>query len=56
MLLNYIERTYLADGFSDTEEGRRIISKMAMARLSQDPKDEKKVMEYGFDAIFQKDP
>ena len=55
MLLDYIERTYLADGFADSEEGRRIISKMNMAKHSHEPKDEKKVMEYGFDAIFQKE-
>jgi hypothetical protein len=55
MLLDYIERTYLADGFADSEEGRRIISKMTKAKIGHDPKDEKKVMEYGFDAIFQKD-
>ena len=55
MLLDYIERTYLADGFADSEEGRRIISKMAKAKIGHEPKDEKKVMEYGFDAIFQKD-
>jgi hypothetical protein len=56
ILLDYIERTYLADGFADSEEGRRIISKMGKAKIvSHDTKDEKRVMEYGFDAIFQKD-
>ena len=54
MLLDYIERTYLADGFADSEEGRRIIAKMSKPKIGgQDSKDEKKVMEYGFDAIFQ---
>jgi hypothetical protein len=56
MLLDYIERTYLADGFADSEEGRRIIAKMSKPKVGgqgQDSKDEKKVMEIGFDAIFQ---
>ena len=55
-LLAYIEKTYLADGFADSEEGRKLISKMAKAKInSHDTKDEKKVMEYGFDAIFTKE-
>jgi hypothetical protein len=45
----------LADGFADSEEGRRIISKMTKAKITHEPKDEKKIMEYGFDAIFQND-
>ena len=28
LLLEYIERTYLADGFVDTEEGRRVMAKI----------------------------
>ncbi len=46
----------MADGFADSEEGRRLISKMTKAKpSSHDAKDEKKVMEYGFDAIFTKE-
>ena len=30
LLLDYIERTYLADGFVDTEEGKRVLAKMSM--------------------------
>ena len=52
MLLEYIERTYLADGFADSEEGRKMMSKMAASRPQA---DEKKVMEYGFDALFMGD-
>ena len=51
MLLEYIERTYLADGFAESEEGRQIMAKMAAGKRPPAP-DEKKVMEYGFDAIF----
>ena len=56
-LLAYIEKTYLADGFADSEEGRKLISKMTKAKINgtHDTKDEKKVMEYGFDAIFTKE-
>ena len=53
LLLEYIEKTYLADGFVDTEEGRRVLAKMNMG--SGQAPDEKKVMEYGFDAIFMGD-
>ena len=56
LLLDYIEKTYLADGFVDSEEGKKIVSKMTKAKINtHDVKDEKKVMEYGFDAIFTKD-
>merc|ERR1719510_984788 len=51
LLLDYIERTYLADGFVETEEGKRVLAKMSMGNAGA-PTDEKKVMEYGFDAIF----
>merc|ERR1719219_1145957 len=51
LLLEYIERTYLADGFVDTEEGRRVMAKMSLG-TNGGQADEKKVMEYGFDAIF----
>ena len=71
-LLDYITRTYLADGFIETEEGKRVLAKMSIAngapavRLQNSTKntemylihllqDEKKVMEYGFDAIFMGD-
>merc|ERR1719273_1661897 len=51
LLLEYIERTYLADGFVDTEEGRRVMAKINLG-ANGGQADEKKVMEYGFDAIF----
>ena len=54
LLLEYIERTYLADGFVDTEEGRRVMAKMSLG-TNGGQADEKKVMEYGFDAIFMGD-
>ena len=49
-----IERTYLADGFVDTEEGRRVMAKINLGS-NNGQADEKKVMEYGFDAIFMGD-
>ena len=30
-LLDYITRTYLADGFIETEEGKRVLAKMSIA-------------------------
>ena len=30
LLLDYIEKTYLAEGFVDTEEGKRVLAKMSM--------------------------
>ena len=51
LLLAYIEQTYLKEGFVDTEEGRRVMAKMSLGSNGGQA-DEKKVMEYGFDAIF----
>ena len=48
-LLRYIESTYL-DGFLDNDNSSKVIDKMKMAELDD---DEKKVMDYGFDALFQ---
>ena len=30
LLLEYIEKTYLAEGFIDTEEGKRVLAKMSV--------------------------
>ncbi len=54
LLLDYIERTYLAEGFVDTEEGRRVMAKMSLG-ANGGSADEKKVKAYGFDAIFMQE-
>ena len=47
--IRYIESTYLDGLIDDKEEGAKLIDKMKA--VNEDPK-EKKVMEYGFDALF----
>ena len=55
-LLQYISKTYLADGFVDSEEGKRMMEKMekSFSNLGDDINAAKK-KEIGFDTLFMEE-
>ena len=55
-LLQYISKTYLADGFVDTEEGKRMMEKMekSFSNLG-DAINAAKKKEIGFDTLFMEE-
>ena len=55
-LLQYISKTYLTEGFAETEEGKRMMEKMekSFSRLG-DAINEAKKKEIGFDTLFMEE-
>ena len=55
-LLQYISKTYLTEGFAETEEGKRMMEKMekSFSKLG-DAINEAKKKEIGFDTLFMEE-